>query len=174
MAAPCQGVTSTDSANDSSWAPMAATSQSPILQRRDCRSRVAEVGFPRFRQSRDSCAAGSHVRLTDGRTSRALARTRDVTTAAASPSWKCLQRVVVQAGQQAPPHRHRRPKESSRAARPHERFATGARAAWPDRLDCRRLLNCARATTASRRRTIGSSLGRSSPQDDRRSGLGCA
>jgi hypothetical protein len=28
-------------------------------------------------------------------------------------------------------------------------FATGARAAWPDRLDCRRLLNCARATTAS-------------------------
>jgi hypothetical protein len=53
-------------------------------------------------------------------------------------------------------------------------YATGARAAWPDRLDCRRLLNCARATTASRRQTTGSSPGRSSPKDDRRSRLGCA
>jgi hypothetical protein len=108
--------TLTDTAARSRASPtMLAPTSKRVSTRAKQRTSYSPISRPPF--------ARGQVTLAGRRAGRALARTR-MSRPPAPSSWKCLQRAVVQAGQQAPARQAPPPKESSRAARPDERFAT--------------------------------------------------
>jgi hypothetical protein len=123
--------------------------------------------WPRIsRQSRDRCAAGSHVRIADRRTV-VLWREPGCHDCRDAVVLEVLALAMVQAGQQAPPHGHSRPKEvvTSDAARTSAkpRLRSSCRPRGRER---RRSPNCALRTTRGCSQTTAGSRRRASPTNE--------